>query len=168
MDGPRVVDLVEHLRSRGVGVWLDGGWAVDSLLGEQTRPHDDLDVVVPLEDCPRLVAALAAHGYAVARGGPPQSFELVDAEGHQLDVHPFARTPTGDGVYRLENGGDWIYPAAGFAGAGLVEGRAVPCLTPEVVLVNHATGYALDVAHRRDVEALAARYGLPLPAFETA
>ncbi len=167
MDGARVVDLIEHLASRGVAIWVDGGWAVDALLGEQTRAHDDLDVVAPLEDCARLEEALGELGYALARGAPPQSFELVDAEGHQVDVHPFARTPSGDGVYRLEDGGDWIYPAAGFAGAGRIAGRAVPCLTPEVVLVNHSTGYVLDAAHRRDVEALAERYGLPVPDLET-
>lgn len=62
-------------------------------------------------------------------------------------------------------GGEWIFPAAGFGGSGLILGRRVPCLTPEVVLVNHTTGYALDEEHERDVRALGGRYGIPVPPF---
>jgi len=36
-----LLGLFERLR---IHVWLDGGWAVDALLGEQTRPH--LDIVI--------------------------------------------------------------------------------------------------------------------------
>lgn len=166
MDAGRVVDLLALLGGRGIGVWLDGGWAVDALLGEQTRPHDDLDLVSRLDDSAGIVAALGERGYVPAGGGAPHSFELVDREGHQVDVHPASFRPNGDGVYRMENGEDWTYPAAGFAGVGRVLGCEVPCLSPEVVLVNHTTGYALDEAHQRDVRRLGERYGLPLPAFE--
>lgn len=73
--------------------------------------------------------------------------------------------PDGDGVYAMAEGGEWIFPAAGFGGSGLILGRRVPCLTPEVVLVNHTTGYALDEEHERDVRALGGRYGIPVPPF---
>jgi hypothetical protein len=62
----------------------------------------------------------------------------------------------------------WIFPAAGFGGRGRILGRPVPCLTPEVVMVNHTTGYALDEEHQRDVRALGDRYGIPVPEFRTA
>lgn len=163
MDAGRVLALLAHLEAAGIAAWLDGGWGVDALLGEQTRPHDDLDLVVRLEDVAGLERALGELGFAVGHGGVPLSFELVDAEGHQVDAHPFATTPSGDGRYRLADGGTWIYPAAGFAGVGRILGREVRCLTPEVLLVNHSTGYALDEAHRRDVRTLAQRYGLPTP-----
>lgn len=71
------------------------------------------------------------------------------------------------GVYKMAEGGAWIFPAAGFKGTGLILGRSVPCLTPEVVMVNHTTGYALDDEHQRDVRALSERYGIPLPEFRT-
>lgn len=32
-------------------VWLDGGWGVDALLGRQTRPHDDMDIVIEQKTC---------------------------------------------------------------------------------------------------------------------
>jgi lincosamide nucleotidyltransferase A/C/D/E len=168
MDAARVLDLLSDLEGRAIQVWIDGGWAVDALLGEQTRPHDDLDLVSRLEDSGRIEAVLGERGYVLAYGGAPKSFELVDDVGHQVDVHPAAFRPDGDGVYRLANGGEWIFPAAGFGGRGHILGRPVPCLTPEVVMVNHTTGYALDEEHQQDVRALGERYGIPLPDFRVA
>lgn len=165
MDAHRVLDLLSHIEARKISVWLDGGWAIDALLGEQTRSHDDLDLVTRLEDTERIEDALAERGYGLAGGGLPHSFELVDEEGHQVDAHPASFRADGDGVYRMEDGGEWIFPAAGFRGRGLVLGRRVPCLTPEVVMVNHTTGYALDDEHEQDVRALGERYGIPVPAF---
>ena len=133
MDAARVLDLLADLEALGIQLWLDGGWAVDALLGEQTRPHDDLDLVSRLEDSAQIEKALGARGYVQAGGGLPHSFELVDAEGHQVDVHPAAFNPDGDGVYQMVGGGEWIFPASGFGGVGRILGRAVPCLTPEVV-----------------------------------
>jgi lincosamide nucleotidyltransferase A/C/D/E len=40
-----LVDLLQLFESTGIEVWLDGGWAVDALLGEQTRPHKDVDII---------------------------------------------------------------------------------------------------------------------------
>jgi lincosamide nucleotidyltransferase A/C/D/E len=165
MEASRVLDLLEHFAERDIPVWLDGGWAVDALLETQTRSHDDLDLVVPAEHNGLIVAALEDLGYAVAYDASPSCFVLVDFAGHQVDVHPAAMQPSGDGVYRLENGEDWIFPAAGFGGVGWILGQRVPCLTPEVVLVNHTTGYELDEEHDRDVKALSERYALPLPAY---
>ena len=164
MDAQRVLDLLAQLD--GVDVWIDGGWAVDALLGEQTRVHDDLDLVSRIEDSARIMETL--DGYVLGYGGPPHSFELVDGDGHQVDVHPATFQPNGDAVYAMWDGGEWLFPAAGFAGRGSILGVEVPCLTPEVVLVNHAAGYALDAEHQRDVHALSERFGLPLPPFRTA
>lgn len=163
MDAERVLDLLEHLERHGVVAWLDGGWGVDAALGRQTRRHDDLDLVAPLDKASALEAALAERGFAVAGGGAPLSFELVDEEGHQVDVHPFRLTPEGDGLYRMENGDDWVYPASGFTGWGRILGRSVRCLTPEVLMLGHATGYQLDAEHRADVVALSEQFELTIP-----
>jgi lincosamide nucleotidyltransferase A/C/D/E len=168
MEAWRALDLLEHLGASGLEAWLDGGWAVDALLGEQTREHDDLDLLTRLEDSGQIEKVLGERGYLLGAGGPPHSFEMVDGEGHQVDVHPVSFTPNGDGLYTMLDGREWIYPAHGFDGSGRILGHEIPCLTPEVVIVNHATGYALDEAHQRDVLSLAARYGLPVPDFRTA
>lgn len=163
MDARRLVDLVEHLAGVGISVWLDGGWAIDALLGEQTRPHDDLDLVAALADVPLISAALGDRGYVLADGGDPRIVVMVDPAGHQVDVHPVSFTESGDGLYKMTTGGDWIYPSHGFAGTGEVLGRRIPCLTPEVMMVCHATGYVLDAVHQRDVVALSERFGIPIP-----
>jgi lincosamide nucleotidyltransferase A/C/D/E len=168
MDGARVLDLLALLESAGVTVWLDGGWCVDALLGSQTRPHDDLDLIARLTDVSELEAALAGVGYARVHGEPPSSFELVDAEGHQVDVHPVRFTSTGEAIYRMENGADWTYPRDSLAAVGSILGREVRCQTPEMQMLSHATGYAFDDAHRADVAALAERFDLPLPPYRSA
>jgi lincosamide nucleotidyltransferase A/C/D/E len=158
-DALRVLDALDRV---GVEAWLDGGWAVDAALERQTRQHDDLDLVVELGHIERLQEALSPLGYRVVRGGSPKSFELVDPEGRQVDVHPVDFVASGDGHYLMENDDVWVYPAAGFLGTGRVLGRVVRCLSPEVQLLCHS-GYE---PHRRsydDVNALCAAFGLPIP-----
>ena len=169
MTAELAVELLDLLERNDVAVWLEGGWGIDALLERETRVHDDLDVLVRFEDVPALRRLLGGRGYA---GGdeddPLLSFYLVDAKGHQVDVHPFCVTERGDGLYRMESGRDWVYPASAFGGRGRILGREVRCLTPDIQLVCHATGYTLDEAHRRDVLALCERFGLPVPDFRSA
>ena len=80
MSAEDVVAIVTRLQGAGLPVWLDGGWGVDALVRRQTRPHDDLDIVVRIEDVPVVERELAALGYERAGGGAPMSFESVDAE----------------------------------------------------------------------------------------
>jgi lincosamide nucleotidyltransferase A/C/D/E len=144
----------------GIDVWLDGGWGVDALLGEQTREHDDLDVVVARSDVPMLVEVLGARGYEVAKGELPTCIVLLDPEGRQVDVHPVEFDESGDGIYVMEEGGTWPYPARGFTGQGRVLERAVRCLTPEVQVFCHA-GYDLADSDHHDLALLRERFGMP-------
>jgi lincosamide nucleotidyltransferase A/C/D/E len=165
----RVLALLDRLDARGLPVWLDGGWGVDALLERQTRTHDDLDLLVRLEDLDRIEAVLRELGYVFTGEARPGVVEyLVDAEGHQVDVHPVVLSHELGGIYTMENGDEWIYPPGAFTGNGRILDREVRCLTPDVVLVSHTTGYALDQAHERDAIALSERFGIPLPEYETA
>jgi lincosamide nucleotidyltransferase A/C/D/E len=162
MTAVEVVTIVDHLEAAGIEIWVDGGWGVDALLEEQTRPHDDLDLVVALEDVPRLRDLTAQRGYELLGGAPPTSFELVDAVGHQIDVHPVTWAPNGDGVYRMREGGTWPYPARGFEGRGRVVGRPVRCLTPQVQAICHQ-GFELRPEHEHDLAALERAFGVRQP-----
>ena len=63
MNSAGVIDLYILLHALGIETWIDGGGRVDALLGEQTRPHGDLDIVIPQKDVPRLRELLEAQGF---------------------------------------------------------------------------------------------------------
>jgi hypothetical protein len=149
MSAEDVVAIVTRLRRAGLTLWVDGGWGVDALVRRQTRPHDDLDLVVLLDEVPAVERELAALGYERAGGAPPCSFESVDAEGRQVDVHPMAA----DGAYRMREGGVWHYPLPGLRGRGAIAGHAVDCLTAELQMITHA-GYELDDDDLHDLRLL--------------
>src|SRR4051794_3790662 len=162
MDAAKVVRLVSGLAGAGVATWLMGGWAIDALIGRQRRRHDDLDVLVRAVDLDRAAAVLGTAGYAGEVGVQGASY-LVDEAGRQVDVHAVALRSDGFGVYRMEDGTDWVYEPGAFGGTGTVLGRQLPCLTPETMMLEHATGYELDDVHRADVAALAKAFGLAVP-----
>src|SRR5438552_14483233 len=100
MDARDVVDLLDFCEQGGLEVYVDGGWAVDALLGEQTRRHDDLDIALPHRQVPlqrRLMEDRGLHER-------PQSdswecnFVLMDAVGHRLDVHSYTLDAAGNNV----------------------------------------------------------------------
>ena len=55
--------IYQRPSDNGIQVWLSGGWGIDALLGEQTRPHKDLDVIVLLDDVVRIRDLLSRDGY---------------------------------------------------------------------------------------------------------
>ena len=167
MTAARVVAILRRLDEAGIEAWLDGGWGVDALLAAQTRAHDDVDLVVRVDDVAGMREVLAMDGFRLIRGVPDSNFVLGDPIGREIDVHPVRLDAQGNGVYRMESGEDWIYPASGFAGRGSVAGRSVKCLTAEVQMLNHAGGYVPDEDDFRDMRLLNARFGTPLlPPFE--
>ena len=163
MDAEEVARIVDIAAAANVEMWIDGGWGVDALLCEQTREHDDLDVVIELADVPRFKAVLANAGYVQVAGEAPKSFVLVDARGQQIDVHPVAfDEQRGGGVYLMEDDREWIYPSAGFAGHGRIRGRDVRCLTAEVQVLVH-DGYELGEKDYRELFLLHERFRVALP-----
>ena len=69
MEARDVLDVLTILREAQVDrVWLDGGWGIDALLGAQHRDHDDLDLVVPVDDVDRIVEALERRRLHHLRG----------------------------------------------------------------------------------------------------
>jgi lincosamide nucleotidyltransferase A/C/D/E len=81
-----VLDVLERLDAAGIEWWIDGGWGVDALLGEETRPHDDLDLVVRREEVGGLSALFPEFTRAEEEWWPAR-FVLRDASGRQIDFH---------------------------------------------------------------------------------
>lgn len=155
------LDLVDGL---GADVWLDGGWAVDTCLGAQTRPHGDLDIAIEERHVPAVVAALRERGWIdVLRDDIiTWNFVLGDGDGLEVDFHVIVIDPvTGDGIYGPAGNGD-RYPAAALANTERLAGREVRCLTPECLVAFH-TGYDVDDDDWADVSALCERFRIPVP-----
>lgn len=162
MTAADVIGILDLLEAAGVESWLDGGWGVDALLGEQTRDHDDVDLVLRVSDVPAMRDALAGEGFELNRGEPDSNYVLRDGRGREIDVHPIRFDEGGNGVYRMENGEDWIYPAEGFTGRGRIEERDVKCLSPDVQMLGHAGGYEPHWTDFHDMRLLNGRFGTPL------
>jgi lincosamide nucleotidyltransferase A/C/D/E len=158
----QVLLVLDTLHRGGWRVWLDGGWGVDALLGEVTRPHDDVDLVVELDPLPAVLDALATLGFSVTENLAPVRVVLRSPDGLQVDLHPVTFAEDGTGWQRgaSPDGSDCPYPAGGF-GEGRILDRVVPCLTPELQLEHHG-GYAPRDHDRMDMARLASRFGLSL------
>ena len=94
--------------------------------------------------------------------GLPARLVLVDGGGRQVDLHPVVFDRHGNGWQELGAGAWGEYPAEGLCGVGVVAGRSVRCLTPQLQ-VRHHLGYPLGATDRHDLGLLAERFGVAVP-----
>lgn len=158
------IELLGALRVCGADPCVGGGWAVDALLGRQTRPHADLDLWLPAAELDPLIVALAQRGVdrLLPWGGDrPWNFVLHDGGHRRIDLHLYEALGNG----RLHYGSvltGVTFPAAHLDGSGSIGGATVRCETIAWALTCH-TGYSPRVVDRQDVGLLCAAYGLDLP-----
>jgi lincosamide nucleotidyltransferase A/C/D/E len=159
MNAADVIQFCSDCEARGIAFWIDGGWAVDAVLGWQTRPHADLDIAIEEKHVPALRTLLAAHGWRdVPRDDTHRwNFVLGDEAGREIDVHAFVFDANGNVAEGIR------YPAESLRGTGVIAGHPVACITPEY-LVRFRTGYPIREKDRMDVDALCARFGIERPA----
>jgi lincosamide nucleotidyltransferase A/C/D/E len=157
MDAASVLEILAALDG------ADGGWGVDALLGEETRPHGDLDLILSAADTAALRRGLAALGFAERSGGSATNFVLADARGREIDVHAVEFDARGYGAFALPDGGRWPFPPSAFAGRGRVGGRAVRCLSAEAQVQCHGQGYEPTEKDLSDMQRLQDRFGVVLP-----
>jgi lincosamide nucleotidyltransferase A/C/D/E len=153
-----VVEIVQLLTNNGIHVHVDGGWGVDALLGEQTRPHADLDIAMQHKDVPKLRDLLESRGYReIPRDDSWEcNFVLADESGHEVDVHSYTLDAQGNNTFGVP------YPADSLTGSGTIGGHPLDCISPEWMVSFH-TGYELDIDDYRDVSALCERFGIEIP-----
>ncbi len=162
-DAKVVCDLVILLENNRIGVWLDGGWGVDALLGEQTRPHEDVDIVLQEKYLPKLRELLEARGYRDVERDDTSAWNFVlgDDKGHLVDVHAFHFDANGNGIYG--NSGE-TYPADSLKGTGNVDGQQVKCISAEqLVKFISPWLYKRRDKNLKDVAALCEKFGIDLP-----
>jgi lincosamide nucleotidyltransferase A/C/D/E len=156
MDAKEVIDIYTECEKNGVRFWIDGGWGVDSLLGQQTRPHKDLDIAIQSKDVPKFLEILTARKYKKFREDSMWNVVFRDEIGHEVDYHSFVVDENGNVV------GGIMYPATSLSGSGLIEGYVVRCIAPKHMIEFHS-GYKLTEKDFRDVSALCKKFDIPLP-----
>ncbi len=127
MTASEVHAIVDWLETRAVVYQINGGWAVDGLVGHQTRPHRDLDLFVDAAAVDDIVGWLTARGYAVETDWLPARLELPSGP-LRVDVHPMVLDSDGNGVQR-GLGGEVFEHSRAMRTLGVVSGRAVVVAT---------------------------------------
>ncbi len=146
----------------GIKVWIDGGWGVDALLGEQTREHQDLDIIISWEDSTILTEALFARGFVDVHTDDRTDRNFV--MGHQthgtIDFHVVELTEDGGAVYRPREI-DWIISESELNAVGYIGEREVRCLSADYQVRSHA-GYTLQDTDFADMRALQEKFEVAL------
>jgi lincosamide nucleotidyltransferase A/C/D/E len=158
MTAVEVLALMKLFDELGIEVVADGGWAVDALLGTQTRQHADLDLAIPHKYAPEMRKLLARRGYYELPRPDTRdcNFVMGDDQGHQVDIHTYTYDEQGNLTFGLP------YPLDSLDGHGAILDYPVRCITPEW-LVRFHSGYELDETDYHDVRALCMRFDIELP-----
>ena len=165
-----VISIYKRLSTNGIQVWLIGGWGIDALLGEQTRPHKDIDVIMLLDDVIRMRELLSCDGYilkdlwsenrwVIDTHGieTATAFVLQDSEGREFDAHAMRLDHQGNGIPTWTDDEGLVFKREDLAGEGMIAGVAVCCLSPKMQVLCH-TGYVLPDKQLRDLELLHKKY----------
>jgi len=94
----------ESLTSRRIEYWLFGGWAVDFYAGEVTRPHDDVDIAVWLDDYERIAKMLEVGGWRHAPYADEDGGTGYERDGVRLEVTFLVRDEDGEIFIPLRSG----------------------------------------------------------------
>lgn len=159
MDEEELTRVLSLAEIAGIPLVVDGGWAVDALLGWQTREHSDLDLAINQQYLPRLLNILRRLDYQYLPRGDEwlHNFVLENGAGHRIDLHSFVRNSKGQIVGGVE------YPGDSLNGQGKISGMNVACIHPEWQVDFHL-GYPFDHQDYQDVTYICNLFKLPLPA----
>ncbi len=158
MPAETVLEFVRLLMDHNIEVILDGGWAVDALIGEQTRPREDLDVAVFHKDVPLIRALLEERGFTdVPRDDSREcNFVYGNDQGHLIDIHSCTFDDQGNHIFGV------AYTLEAFSGFGEIQAHPVRCIPPGILMEYH-TGYPLDKNDYLDVKQLSRKFHLEIP-----
>ena len=162
-----VIDVLDWLEGAGIPVWVDGGWGVDALVGEQTRDHSDLDLALDLDDLDAAQQTFEQRRFQhdeSSEPGLPARLVLQDDRGRQVDLHPLVFDERGDGWQRLSaTGRAWgRYPVDDLDAMGIIGGQRVRCISAQLQ-ARFRMGYELTERDEHDLRLLAEQFGVPSP-----
>jgi len=158
MDSDNALALLAAIGDAGLDVWVGGGWGIDALLGEQTRPHRDLDLMHRAEQEPLLLDVLGGLGYAETLDWRPARFVMTGPGGLDIDLHPLRFNEDGSAVQSSLDDEPFRYPADCFV-TGAIGGRPVPCLSAAQQVYFHQ-GYEPTERDLADMARLRGAFGI--------
>lgn len=151
MDADEVVRVIDWLDKRSVVYQVNGGWAVDALLGSQSRTHGDLDLFVDATEVDPLIEWLSGRGYEVVEDWRPIRVELR-SDDRAVDIHPMELDAAGDGVQR-GFGDDTFAHRARDRAVGMI--RDCPVVVASAArLMELRSGYELRPEDHHDLDLL--------------
>jgi len=155
-----VTALYSKLESQGIQIWVDGGWAVDALLGEQTRTHEDLDIAVQDIHLLRLKEYLELQNYHEVERDENKNWDFVmsDDKGHEIELHSFALDENGE----INEEGYWDgYSKGSLSGQGVIDNLPVRCVSLNQLIKTHdSRKRKLKGSDYADMEALQRKFGI--------
>lgn len=151
MDAEEVVRVVDWLDERSVVYQVNGGWAVDALVGSQSRTHGDLDLFIDAGQVDTLIEWLSGRGYEVVEDWRPIRVELRSGD-RAVDIHSMSLDAAGDGVQKGFGDETFAHRARDRA-EGMIRGRPVVVATA-ARLVQLRSGYELRPEDHHDLELL--------------
>lgn len=163
MSAQDVLEIYSLLEEQGIKIWIDGGWAVDALLGEQTREHVDLDIAAEQKDLPALKKFLESRGYRDTPKEADKMWDLVltNEEGKEIEVHAFSFDANGKVVEEEYWNG---YSADSLSGTGTIGGQEVRCVSVSQLVKTHDKNKRqLKETDYQDMELLSKKFGITFP-----
>ena len=132
--------LLRVMSRLGAEPIIVGGWGIDALCGEPSRPHRDLDVLIQNEFVKPITNRLLDAGFEVTTDWLPVRIELSDVElDRHVDVHPIFDDGQGGWWQHGLDDTRFVYPAAVLTN-GRIGDVLVRCLTASKQRELHA-GY---------------------------
>lgn len=145
-----VLDLLDNLH---MAYWIDGGWGVDILFGQQTREHRDVDIDFDSRFTGALLDMLNRAGYEIVTDWRPCRIELYHQRWGYIDIHPLVLAADGSARQALPDGNGWYRFEADYFTHTRFEGRTIPCLSVQAQKLFHS-GYELRERDKLDLETL--------------
>jgi len=145
-----VIGIYRGLSVNNIPVWLSGGWGIDALLREQTRPHKDLDLIMLLDDVVQMREILGRAGYDLKElwsenrwvvdtqgAETPTAFVLQDSAGREIDAHALRLDDRGNGIPAWADAEGLIFTKADLAGEGMIAGSRSVAFPRDAGVVSH-------------------------------
>ena len=153
------VEIITYAEENEISIWIDGGWGVDALIGEETRVHNDIDLFVEESNGKKFIEILRGKDFIEVTEAYTTKSHTVwrDTKGRIIDLHIFKFNEQGYIVFEGEE-----YPPDVFSGIGKIGNKVVKCIDAENQVLFHL-GYEHDENDVHDVKLLCERFNIPVP-----